>query len=192
MILLLDNFDSFTWNIFHYAEMFSKDEIEIRRNNEITIDEIRKYKSIILSPGPGLPKDAGIMPELLRVYSKTTPILGICLGHQAIAETFGAALQNLDKVWHGVQKQLVVTDTNDRLFKDLPQRFSSGHYHSWVIQKETLSSEFNITATDEAGTIMAISHQQFPLSGLQFHPESILTNHGRQIIKNWLTFCGHV
>ncbi len=192
MILLLDNFDSFTWNIFHYAEMFSKDEIEIRRNNEITIDEIGKYKSIILSPGPGLPKDAGIMPELLRVYSHTIPILGICLGHQAIAEAFGASLTNLDNVWHGVQKKLVVTDTNDRLFKGLPQSLQTGHYHSWVIQKETLPSQFNITATDADGTIMAISHQQFPLSGVQFHPESILTNHGLQIIKNWLMFCGHV
>jgi anthranilate synthase component 2 len=192
MILLLDNFDSFTWNIFHYAEMFSKDEIEIRRNNEISIEEIGKYKSIILSPGPGLPKEAGIMPELLRVYSKKLPILGICLGHQAIAESFGASLKNLDKVWHGVQKQLLVTDPNDRLFKDIPQSFSSGHYHSWVIQKETLPSEFNITATDEDGTIMAISHQHLPLSGVQFHPESIMTSHGLQIIKNWLTWCGHV
>ncbi len=188
MILILDNYDSFTWNLYHYVEQLSNEQIVVKRNDEISIGEVAAFNNIILSPGPGLPAASGIMNEIIRVYSPKIPILGICLGHQAIAEVYGAELENLDTVWHGVERKLEIIDSEDRLFKGLPQYIKSGHYHSWVVKKNSLPSHFNITAEDETGTIMAISHKHFPLSGVQFHPESIMTQYGPDIMQNWLRF----
>lgn len=192
MILILDNYDSFTWNLYHYVEQLCDEQIDIRRNDEISITDIAAYKSIILSPGPGLPFEAGIMPELLRKYSSHIPILGICLGHQAIAESYGAKLENLDVVLHGVERETLVLDRNEVLFKDSNERIKSGHYHSWVVSKKNFPEEFNITAVDSDGNIMAIAHKTLPLKGVQFHPESIMTEHGLNIITNWLRFCGQL
>lgn len=192
MILILDNYDSFTWNLYHYVEQLCDEQIDIRRNDEISITDIAAYKSIILSPGPGLPCEAGIMPELLRKYSSHIPILGICLGHQAIAESYGAKLENLDVVLHGVERETLVLDRNEVLFKDSNERIKSGHYHSWVVSKKNFPEEFNITAVDSDGNIMAIAHKTLPLKGVQFHPESIMTEHGLNIITNWLRFCGQL
>jgi anthranilate synthase component 2 len=189
MILLLDNYDSFTWNLHHYVTQLSDEQVMVKRNNEITISEVAAYSSIILSPGPGLPDNAGIMPELIQKYGPTIPILGICLGHQAIGEAYGAKLINLEVVLHGVQRDVNIIAPNDRVLKGLPNKIRTGHYHSWVISESEMPGDLQVTARDSYGTVMAISHKEFPVSGVQFHPESVLTDHGMKIIKNWLNFC---
>jgi len=188
MILLLDNYDSFTWNLHHYLTQLTSEQVHVRRNDEITLEEIQQYQSIILSPGPGLPSQAGIMPLLIKQYCSEIPILGICLGHQAIGEAFDAHLENLDKVLHGVQREVIITDKEDRLFVNLDPKMMTGHYHSWVISRENFPADFNITARDSNGIIMAISHKHYPLSGVQFHPESVMTPMGLRIIENWQNF----
>ncbi|HMT29946.1 MAG TPA: gamma-glutamyl-gamma-aminobutyrate hydrolase family protein, partial [Bacteroidia bacterium] len=136
--------------------------------------------------------ESGIMPQLIKKYHADIPILGVCLGHQAIAESFGASLSNLDKVHHGIQRELIITKPEDRLFAGLPEKITTGHYHSWVVEKKSLPPDFEITAIDGDDTIMAMSHNFFPLSGIQFHPESIMTENGLKIMENWLKFCGHI
>ncbi len=189
MILLLDNYDSFTWNLYHYLEQLSSEEVIVKRNDEITVSDASSYSGILLSPGPGLPSEAGIMPELIRTCGESIPILGICLGHQAIGEAYGGQLQNLDKVLHGVQREVIVERPVDRLFADIPDRFFTGHYHSWVISQNNMPSVLSVTARDSEGVIMAVSHRNHPVSGVQFHPESILTENGMKILENWLYFC---
>lgn len=185
-ILLLDNYDSFTWNLFHYVEQIVEEEIQVKQNNEITIEEVGVYDGIILSPGPGLPDEAGITKEIIRKYSSSKSILGVCLGHQAIAEVFGAKLKNLEVVRHGVTSRLVVIDKKDKMFSGVADDISIGHYHSWVVDKENFPAELNITAEDENGNIMALRHKHFNVSGVQFHPESVLTSYGLTMLKNWL------
>lgn len=189
MILLLDNYDSFTYNLLHYLEQVTDEPVVVKRNNEIAISEVEEFSSIILSPGPGLPTDAGVMMELIKIYGKNKPILGICLGHQGIGEAFGGKMVNLEKVLHGVKRKIIVTNKNDRLFNGIDESFSSGHYHSWVISSEGLSEEIDVTAIDSEGNIMAISHRNLPVSGVQFHPESVMTDHGLKLIHNWVEFC---
>lgn len=189
MILLLDNYDSFTYNLLHYLEQATDEAVVVKRNDEISLNEVDEYTSIVLSPGPGLPSEAGIMMEVIRNFGSSKPILGICLGHQAIGEVFGGKLENLDTVLHGVKRKVLVTKKNDRLFNGFPDDFTSGHYHSWVLTNEGLTNEIEITATDEAGNIMAISHKTFPLSGVQFHPESVMTENGLKLMCNWVEFC---
>lgn len=184
-ILILDNYDSFTFNLVHYVEQFC-DDVVVKRNDEISLDEIAVFNAIILSPGPGLPKDAGIMPELIKRYSSTKKILGVCLGHQAIGQAFDAKLKNLNQVHHGVAIPVTITDESDPLFKEVPVRIETGRYHSWVIDNDTISSEISVTALDDDGEIMAIRHKTFDVCGVQFHPESLLTPNGLQIIKNWV------
>ena len=184
-LLLLDNYDSFTYNLVHLIEKVSDIEIEVFRNDEISIDEIEKYDKILLSPGPGLPKDAGIMPELLKRYSSTKSILGVCLGLQAIGESFGANLMNLDTVFHGLATPITV-NVEDIIFNNCPKTFTVGRYHSWVVDTHFFPEDLQITATDENGNIMALKHKIYDVRGVQFHPESILSEYGEILIKNWL------
>ena len=184
-LLLLDNYDSFTYNLVHLIEKVSDIEIEVFRNDEISIDEIEKYDKILLSPGPGLPKDAGIMPELLKRYSSTKSILGVCLGLQAIGESFGANLMNLDTVFHGLATPITV-NVEDIIFNNCPKTFTVGRYHSWVVDTHFFPEDLQITATDENGNIMALKHKIYDDRGVQFHPESILSEYGEILIENWL------
>ncbi len=187
-IIIIDNYDSFTYNLYHLieAELNPGDTVSVKRNDEIGVSELNEYDKIILSPGPGLPSEAGIVCETVLTYANKKSILGVCLGHQAIGEVFGASLYNLKKVMHGKQIDTHVIDPNDYLFKNIPAKFPSGRYHSWVIKKDTLPECFSITAVDEEGNIMAISHKIYDLKGVQFHPESIMTTWGRVLLKNWL------
>ncbi len=184
-ILLLDNYDSFTYNLVHYFEAITGVKPTVKRNNEISIEAIADFDAIVLSPGPGLPKDAGIMPELLQKYSSTKKILGVCLGHQAIAEHFGAKLRQLQQVQHGVASELIVLKS-DCLYKNLPTTFKVGRYHSWVLDNSNLPTCLEVLAIDEQKQIMSLKHKALPVWGVQFHPESILSEHGMEILENWV------
>jgi anthranilate synthase component 2 len=185
-ILVLDNYDSFTYNLVHYIEDITGVSVDVFRNNMIAIGEVEKYEYIILSPGPGLPKDAGIMPELLKRYSSSKKILGICLGHQAIVESEGGSLYNLDKVYHGIATNVRV-DTKHKMFKGLNENLAVGRYHSWAVKKEDLPTSLEVIAEDENKVIMGVQHKKHEVTGVQFHPESILTPEGKAMIKRWLS-----
>ncbi len=191
MILLLDNYDSFTWNLYHYITQLTTVPVVVKRNDEITEEEALQFGAIMLSPGPGLPEEAGIMNKLIAVAVNTKPILGICLGHQALGVHFDGKLKQLPKVWHGVQKEIRVTDAACPLFKGLASTFESGHYHSWVVDNEDFPECMKITATDQENTVMALSHKILPIHGVQFHPESVMTTQGLKIIENWLISIGY-
>jgi len=186
-ILILDNYDSFTYNLVHYLrELAEGAEMTVVRNDQITLDEVGAYDKILLSPGPGIPEEAGIMPELIKRYGPTKSILGVCLGHQAIAEAYGASLYNMPEVLHGVSSKIKVVKPEDRLFNGIPSEYEICHYHSWNVSKEDLGNELEVTAYDELGEIMAISHKEYDVKGVQFHPESIMTEHGHKLLENWL------
>ena len=187
-ILILDNYDSFTYNLVHYIEDELGEDVDVYRNDEIDLEAVAAYDLVVLSPGPGLPADAGIMPDLIQRYAGEKVIFGVCLGHQAIGEAFGGSLHNLSQVHHGVETDMVRTLEDDVLFADVPQNFRAGRYHSWVIDPKTLPEALAITATDAAGGIMALRHRHLPIFGVQFHPESIMTEHGRLMIRNLLNF----
>jgi len=182
-VLILDNYDSFTYNLVHLIEAFTSD-FTVIRNDEIVMEDINWYDKILLSPGPGLPEDAGMMNQVIEKFYKTKDILGVCLGMQAIGEVFGAQLVNLEEVMHGMQSDCSIMDS--RLFKDLPDQIKIGHYHSWVINHETLPRDFQLTAMSSNGLLMAMEHKEYSLAGVQFHPESVLTPDGKKIIENWL------
>ena len=184
-ILVFDNYDSFTYNLVHLIGKVSNYDLEVHRNDKIPLKEIERFDKIILSPGPGLPSEAGILLDVIKKYSGQKSILGVCLGHQAIAEAYGGKLLNLDSVFHGVATKMKVIK-KDALFKSIPTKFSAGRYHSWVIDESSLPDELNITVRDENGFIMGVKHKQYDVSGVQFHPESILTEYGEQLIKNWI------
>jgi len=186
-ILVIDNYDSFVYNLVHILYSLGAEDITVRKNDQIALEEIRAYDKILLSPGPGVPKDAGIMPALIREFSETKSILGICLGHQAISEAFGAEIENLKEPLHGVSSQLSAL-TPDYLFKNCPQQFKVGHYHSWVTAEDSLNDQLIITSKDERGYIMSLAHKTFDVRGLQFHPESVLTESGVQMLLNWLNY----
>lgn len=184
-ILVLDNYDSFTYNLVHYLEKVDarSSTIDVFRNDQIQLDKIAFYDKIVLSPGPGLPSQAGIMLDLIKKYADSKPILGICLGHQAIAEAFGARLKNLDNVYHGVTSLIEITE-EDYVFENLPASFNVGRYHSWVVTD--MPSCLISTSKDENGNIMSLKHDTYDVRGIQFHPESVLTEYGLQIISNWI------
>jgi len=189
-ILVLDNYDSFTYNLVHIlVELGYGDTTDVFRNDKINLEEVEKYDKILLSPGPGLPKDAGIMPELLKKYSPTKSILGVCLGHQAIGEAFGGELFNMPVVLHGVANDTIRTDVKDALFEELPGSFRVCRYHSWSVVAENLPADLLVTSKDAEGNIMSMRHKKYSVRGVQFHPESILTEHGKQMINNWVTKC---
>ncbi|MBM3168852.1 MAG: aminodeoxychorismate/anthranilate synthase component II [Bacteroidetes bacterium] len=184
-ILLLDNYDSFTYNLAYLIRRLGYgEELDILRNDAFPLEEVKAYDKILLSPGPGIPAEAGLMPQVIQRYASSKSILGICLGHQAIGEAFGGKLHNLAEVHHGVAATL--TAVPDVLFEGLPTQFEVGRYHSWVIEEVTLPEELEIIARTADQYIMAIRHKNFDLRGVQFHPESILTEHGAKLIQNWL------
>lgn len=187
-ILILDNYDSFTYNLVQYVEEELDQDVDVFRNDKITLDAVAEYDLIILSPGPGVPADAGIMPKLINRYAGEKVIFGVCLGHQAIGEAFGGELINLEQVHHGIETPMKRTKTDDPIFAGIPETFNAGRYHSWVIDPATLPEELEITATGEYGGIMAMQHREYPIFGVQFHPESIMTEHGRLMIRNLLQF----
>ncbi len=185
-VLVLDNYDSFTYNLVQYIQEILDQKIDVFRNDEISLDAVDDYDFIILSPGPGLPKDAGIMPALIQRYAASKSILGVCLGHQAIGEAFGAELENLTDVFHGVETPVDVIVEDEVLFQEMPKTFQAGRYHSWVVAKDSLPAELEITAVDKAGVIMAMRHKHYDVKGVQFHPESIMTEHGMKMLGNLL------
>ncbi|HEY4788962.1 MAG TPA: aminodeoxychorismate/anthranilate synthase component II [Bacteroidales bacterium] len=185
-IVVIDNYDSFTYNLVHYIEKLTGKRADVYRNDKISVDDAGKYDKILLSPGPGVPSEAGIILDLIKKYSPTRSILGVCLGHQAIGEAFGGSLINLDKVYHGIASEVQVLTPEDSLYKGVPAKFNAGRYHSWVVARENLPECFTITSVDEQGLIMGISHKQYNVKGVQYHPESVLTEHGLTLIENWL------
>ncbi len=188
-VLVLDNYDSFTYNLVQYIQELLEQEIDVYRNDAIALEAVAEYDAIILSPGPGLPEEAGIMPELIKRYAGQKPILGVCLGHQAIGEAFGAKLHNLEDVYHGIETPIQRTEVEEPLFEGLSAKFQAGRYHSWVVQKDSLPEELIVTAVDERGEIMAMRHRSYNLRGVQFHPESIMTPQGKQMLQNFFRYC---
>ena len=184
-ILVIDNYDSFTYNLVQYLKMAGISNVDVFCNDQISLAQIDQYDKILLSPGPGLPSEAGILIEVIKMYAPIKSILGVCLGQQAIGEVFGGKLINLDKVYHGVATEMEVVK-EDVLFKGLPQKFKAGRYHSWVVDQNNFPEELEITCKDENGYVMGLRHKSFDLRGVQFHPESILTEYGLQMIKNWV------
>ena len=182
-LLLLDNYDSFTWNL-HHALQPHVSHIDVILNDQFNVNETTRYDAVVFSPGPGLPAEAGCMPEIINCFHNDIPMLGICLGMQAIAEAYGGSLRNLQQVLHGIPQSCQVTDPYSPLFKGLPTEFETGHYHSWVV--DTVPTDFEIIAVHPNGWPMAISHKEIPLHGLQFHPESVLTPLGPEILRNWV------
>ncbi len=183
-ILLLDNYDSFTYNLLQIIEKQGC-SVDVRRNDRINVEDAARYDKIILSPGPGIPSEAGILLPLIERYAPEKSILGVCLGHQAIAETFGARLENLPQVYHGVQSEIRITG-DDYIFGGLPATQTVGRYHSWVVAADSLPECLAVTAADSSGMIMALRHRTYDVHGVQFHPESVLTPQGEQIIVNFL------
>jgi len=183
--LVLDNYDSFTYNLVHILRELGEPH-EVYRNDKISLEDVGKFDRILLSPGPGVPSNAGIMPDLIKKYGKEKSILGVCLGHQAIAEAFGGNIFNLPEVYHGIATDVLLGEGDEPMFKDLPNKFQVCRYHSWSVTPESLPEELIVTSKDENGHIMSISHKEYNVRGVQFHPESILTEHGKEIIKNWL------
>jgi anthranilate synthase component 2 len=185
-ILIIDNYDSFTYNLVHMVEKITGNFPAVFRNDEISVEAVNNYDLIMLSPGPGIPEEAGILKEVIRTYAGKKPIFGVCLGLQAITEVFGGSIVNLDTVYHGVATRMDVVDKNAVIFKDIPSTFLAARYHSWSATKEAFPDVLRITATDEDGGIQAIEHKIFPISAVQFHPESILTDVGEQIVTNFI------
>lgn len=184
-ILVIDNYDSFVYNLVHYLEEMEV-EVVVRRNDQFHLEEAELYDRILLSPGPGIPDEAGLLKQLIRTYAATKPILGVCLGQQAIAEVFGGKILNLDKVFHGKATKTTIIVDDEPLFKGLQKEIEVGRYHSWVVETTNFPSQLEITSVDEAGNIMSLRHRTFDLRAVQFHPESVLTPHGKQIIRNWI------
>jgi anthranilate synthase component 2 len=209
-ILVFDNYDSFTYNLVHLVEKILHQKVDVYRNDQIPLENIKEYDKIILSPGPGIPQEAGLLLPLIKEYGSSKSILGVCLGHQAIGEAFGGKLLNLSTVYHGVatavrvvsrqssvvkgEKSMVKDANNSRLtshvsrnlFEGLPDEFEAGRYHSWIVADEDFPKELEVTARDENNYIMALQHKSFDVQGVQFHPESVLTPRGEDILRNWL------
>jgi len=184
-VLVLDNYDSFVYNLVYLLKELGA-EVDVFRNDKISLEEVGKYDNILLSPGPGIPSEAGIMMDLLKEYKSTKKILGVCLGHQAIAEAFGSQLSNMGEVLHGVTTECVVTDPKERLFLDIPARFEVCRYHSWTVIPSTMPNDLQVTAQDDKGFVLAEAHAKYDVRGVQFHPEAFLTQHGKQMIQNWM------
>lgn len=183
-IAIIDNYDSFTYNLSHMVKELGA-EVSVMRNDQFAMNDLQAYDKIILSPGPGIPSEAGLLLDVIRTYAGKKPMLGVCLGHQAIGEVFGAELTNLSEVYHGVQTEGTQLG-NDPIFATLPERIAMGRYHSWVVSRNHFPQCLEITALSDDGMIMALRHKQYNIHGIQFHPESVLTPQGRTIIDNWL------
>ena len=189
-ILLIDNYDSFTYNLSQYLEEEGGDDVEVTvwRNDQFDIDDVECFDKIVLSPGPGVPDEAGLLKAVIRRYAPTKPILGVCLGEQAIGEVFGAEIYNLNTVFHGIQSSVRIV-ASDYIFDNLSDSIKVGRYHSWVVGKEDFPAELEVTAVSDEGQVMALKHRRYDVHGIQFHPESILTPEGRTIIRNFIYGC---
>ena len=185
-ILILDNYDSFTYNLVHMVEDITGNLPDVFRNDEIALEDIERYDVIMLSPGPGIPDEAGILKEVIATYAGRIPIFGVCLGLQAITEVFGGQIENMGEVFHGVATEIEITIKDAAIFKGIPQKFDAARYHSWIASNENFPRTIAITAVDDDGGIQAIQHKEFAISAVQFHPESILTEVGEQIVRNFL------
>lgn len=185
-ILVFDNYDSFTYNLVHLVEYIVDGDVDVYRNDAIALEEVKRYDKIILSPGPGIPSESGLLLPLIKAYADTKSILGVCLGLQAIGEAFGGKLVNLKEVYHGVATPVHLLNRETKLFKGLPEQIEAGRYHSWVVSEEGFPECLEITARDDSGYIMALQHKSLDVSGVQFHPESVLTPEGEKILRNWL------
>ena len=204
-ILVFDNYDSFTYNLVHLVEKILHQKVEVYRNDQIPLEKVKEYDKIILSPGPGIPEEAGLLLPLIKEYASSKSILGVCLGHQAIGEAFGGKLENLSKVYHGVattvkvvsRESSIVSDqtfsrltshVSRNLFEGLPEELEVGRYHSWIVSEKNFPDELEVTAIDENNYIMALRHKTYDVQGVQFHPESVLTPMGESILRNWLRY----
>ena len=185
-ILVFDNYDSFTYNLVHLVKKIVNDPVDVFRNDQIPLENVSTYDKIILSPGPGIPEEAGLLIPLIKEYAPSKSILGVCLGHQAIGEAFGGSLINLSTVYHGVSTDCNLSAAPGPLFKGLNPKFKVGRYHSWIIDEETFPEELEVTARDDNNYIMALRHRSYDVQGVQFHPESVLTPDGEIILRNWL------
>jgi anthranilate synthase component 2 len=185
-IVVIDNYDSFTYNLVHALIQITGTPVDVFRNDRVEIPELEKYTHIVLSPGPGIPDEAGMLKEIIRSLAPRKKMLGVCLGHQAIAEVFGGKLVNIRKVFHGVSTKVRVLDKKDYLFRNIPEEFEGGRYHSWIVADDGLPESLKITARAEDGEIMALDHTQYDVKGVQFHPESILTKCGTDLLTNWV------
>jgi len=183
-ILVIDNYDSFTYNLVHYLEDLGCD-VKVKRNDQLNLEDVNPFDKIVLSPGPGIPDEAGLLKSIIKKYASTKSILGVCLGQQAIAEVFGGKIINLDNVYHGVATKINISVNDESLFDGLEKTIEVGRYHSWVVD-ENLPEELEATSFDENGQIMSIRHKLYNVKGVQFHPESVLTPEGKHMLKNWL------
>ncbi len=185
-ILVFDNYDSFTYNLVHLVEKITHQKVEVFRNDQIALEQVKNYDKIILSPGPGVPSEAGLLLPLIKEYAATKSILGVCLGHQAIGEAFGGTLENLTTVYHGIATPIQITNEDAPIFKGLGKSVEVGRYHSWIVSDKNFPSELEVTAVDSNGFIMALQHKTYDVQGVQFHPESVLTPVGEKLMRNWL------
>lgn len=183
-ILVIDNYDSFTYNLVHYLQDLGCD-VTVKRNDQLSLDEVKPFDKIVLSPGPGIPNEAGLLKPIIKAYAKTKSILGVCLGQQAIGEVFGGTLINLDTVFHGVATQVEISVDDESLFNGMEKKLKVGRYHSWVVSPD-LPKELEATSFDENGQVMSLRHKVYDVKGVQFHPESVLTPNGKQMLENWL------
>lgn len=183
-VLVIDNYDSFTYNLVHLLQALGA-QVTVCRNDKTTLEEVGQFDKIMLSPGPGIPDEAGMLKDIIRTFGPTKSLFGVCLGHQAIGEVYGGKLFNSNEVWHGVATPTEVVCKAEPLFLSLPDRFQTGRYHSWLVEKD-LPADLIPTAVDAQGNIMALRHRTYDVRGVQFHPESVLTEHGRELISNWL------
>lgn len=189
-ILVFDNYDSFTYNLVHLVEKILHTKVEVHRNDQIPLEKVKDYDKIILSPGPGIPSEAGLLLPLIKEYAPSKSILGVCLGHQAIGESFGGKLTNLSKVFHGVATPIEILEyskhSDNDVFNDITSTLEVGRYHSWVVSEEGFPEDLEITSKDAEGYIMGLRHKNFDVQGVQFHPESVLTPMGEKLLSNWL------
>jgi len=183
-VLVIDNYDSFTYNLVHYLKDLNCD-VTVKRNDKLTLNDVKEFDKILLSPGPGIPDEAGMLKSIIKEFSPTKSILGICLGQQAIAEVFGGKIENLDRVYHGVSTNIKLTNSDEILYKNIPNEIEVGRYHSWVVSKN-LPDVLEATSMDENGEIMSLKHKEYDVRAVQYHPESILTPEGKKILKNWV------
>jgi anthranilate synthase component 2 len=185
-IVVIDNYDSFTYNLVHAIKKISGEPVDVFRNDELELADLEKYDKIVLSPGPGIPEEAGLLLDIIREYGSKKSMLGVCLGHQAIGEAFGGTLTNMNNVLHGIATPVTKTNIETELFNGLPDSFMVGRYHSWIVNQKDLPKCLQVTSFDDKGMIMSMKHTEYDVEGVQFHPESVLTPLGEQMIANWL------
>ncbi|NCB08659.1 MAG: aminodeoxychorismate/anthranilate synthase component II [Bacteroidia bacterium] len=185
-IVVIDNYDSFTYNLVHAIKKITGLPVDVFRNDEISLEDLEKYDKIVLSPGPGIPEEAGLLLDIIKEFAPKKSMLGVCLGHQAIGEAFGGKLHNMNKVLHGIATPVELTETKSVLFEGLPKTFEVGRYHSWIVQQEGLPDCLEVTSYDNDGFIMSMKHKEYDVQGVQFHPESVLTPLGEKMLRNWL------